>query len=138
MAGLGHRSKFQRVSHLAFVTAATSLTGGQPNFARCFAVSWASTHIHIFGGCCPLTEFCKVQDLLYVQILRSPILAVLLHGTPAAAVDQSLRHGTRNGITELSQTAPPIFGCSAITLDIGPHSSLSCDKAHALRLSYSE
>jgi len=27
-------SKFQRVSRLAFVTAATSLTGGQPNFAR--------------------------------------------------------------------------------------------------------
>jgi len=28
---------------LAFVTAATSLTGGQPNFARCMAVSWPGT-----------------------------------------------------------------------------------------------
>jgi len=37
---LGHPSKFQ---HLAFVTAATSLTGGQPNFARCLAVSCAGT-----------------------------------------------------------------------------------------------
>jgi len=30
---------------------------------------------------------------------------------------------TRNGITELSQTAPPMFGWAAITLGIGPHSS---------------
>jgi len=35
--------KFQRVSSLAFVTAATSLTRGQPNFVRCLAVSWAGT-----------------------------------------------------------------------------------------------
>ena len=40
LAGLGHPSKFQRLFRLAFVTAATSLTGGQPNFARCLAVSW--------------------------------------------------------------------------------------------------
>jgi len=32
-----------------------------------------------------------------------------------------LRRGTRNGITELSHTAPPIFGLAAITLGIGPH-----------------
>jgi len=31
-----HPSKFQRVSRLAFITAARSLTGGQPNFAWCF------------------------------------------------------------------------------------------------------
>ena len=31
--------------------------------------------------------------------------------------------GTRNGITELSQKAPLIFGWAAITLGIGPHSS---------------
>jgi len=37
-----------------------------------------------------------------------------------------LWHGTRNGITELSQRAPPIFGCAAITLGIGPHSSWCC------------
>ena len=42
-------SKFQRVSRLAFVTAATSLTGGQPNFARWLAVSWAGT-LYTFSG----------------------------------------------------------------------------------------
>jgi len=36
-------SKFQRVSHLCFVTAALSLNGRQPNFAWCLAVSWAGT-----------------------------------------------------------------------------------------------
>jgi len=46
------------------------------------------------------------------------------HLTPAAGVSQTLRRGTRNGITELSQTAPPIFGWAAITLGIGPHSIL--------------
>jgi len=42
--------KFQRVSSLAFVTAATSLTRGQPNFVRCLAVSWAGTLYIQFRG----------------------------------------------------------------------------------------
>jgi len=59
---------------------------------------------------CPLTEFCPVQNSLHVQVLRSPILAALLHGTSAAGVSHALRRGTRNGIAEVSQRAPPIFG----------------------------
>jgi len=88
---LGHTSKFQRVSRLAFVTAATPLTGGQPSFARCLAVTWA-----FFRGLLPppLTEFCPVRNSLYVQVFRSPILAALLHGTPAASVSQTLRRCT--------------------------------------------
>ena len=78
-----------------------------------------------FGGCCSLTEFCQVQYSLYVQVLRSPILAALLHGIPAADVSQALRRGTRNGITELLQRVPPIFGWAAITLGIGPYSSFA-------------
>jgi len=57
---------------------------------------------YIFGGFCSLTEFCQVQNSRYVQVLRSPIFAALLHGTPAAGVDQTMRRGTRNGITDLS------------------------------------
>ena len=120
---LGHPSKFKRVSSLGFLTAVTSLTGVQPNFARCLAVSWPGILDIFFGGSCPVTEFCPVQNSLYVQVLRSPILAALLHATPAAGVSQTLRRGTRNGITELLQTVPPIFGWAAITLGIGPHSS---------------
>ena len=43
--------------------------------------------------------------------------------------------GTGNGIIELSQTAPPIFGWAAITLGIGPHSSFytfDCSSCHPL------
>jgi len=50
---LGHPNKFQRISHLAFVSAATSLTGGQPNFAQCSAVSWAGTLCIHFQGLLP-------------------------------------------------------------------------------------
>ena len=47
---MGHPSKFQWVSRLGFVTAATSVNGSQPNFARCSAVSWACTlYIHFRG-----------------------------------------------------------------------------------------
>jgi len=84
---------------LAF-TAATSLTGGQPNFARCLAVSWAGTGYIHFRELLPLTEFCPVQNSLYVQVLRSLILAALLPGTRAGAVSQTLWRGTGNGITE--------------------------------------
>ena len=58
--GTGHpMQQLQRVSRLGSFTAPTSLTGGQPNFARSLAVSWAGLvhYICIFGGCCPLTEF---------------------------------------------------------------------------------
>ena len=82
-------------------------------------------YIHFRGllQSCPLTEFCSVQNSLYVQVLRSPILAALLDGTPAAGVSQTLRRHTRNGIMELSQRAPPILDRAAITLGIGTHSS---------------
>ena len=34
-------------------------------------------YIYIFGRCCPVTEFCQVQNLLCVlQVLRSPINSV--------------------------------------------------------------
>jgi len=78
-------------------------------------------YIYIFGGSCSLTEFCPVQNSLCV--LHSPILAALQHGTGAVGVSQTLWHGTRNGGTELSQRALPMFGWAAITLGIGPHSS---------------
>jgi len=123
LASLGHPSKFQRVSRLGFITAAMSLTGGQPNFARCLAISWAGTLCVHFRGFLPLTEFCQVQNSLCVQVLPSPILAALLHSTPAAGVSKTLRCRTRNRITELSQRAPPIFSWAAITLGIIPHSS---------------
>jgi len=82
------------------------------NFARCLAVSWAGTLCIHFRRLLPLTQFFnwQVQNSLCVKVLRYPILVALLHGTPAAGISQTLSRGTRNGFTELSQSAPPIFG----------------------------
>jgi len=52
-SSLGHPSKFQRVSSLGFVTAPTSLNGGQPNCARCLAVSFTGILCMHFGGLLP-------------------------------------------------------------------------------------
>jgi len=80
-----------RILRLAFVTAATSLTGGQPNFARCLAVSCAGTlYIH-FPGLFPPDGILLVQISLYVQVLSSPILLAFLHDTATADVSQTLR-----------------------------------------------
>jgi len=103
---LGHPSKFQQASCLGFVTAASLFIGGKPNFAQYLAVSWAATICKHFGGV-PLMEFCQVQNSLCIQVLHSPIFAGLLHGTRAVAISQTLQHGARNGITQLSQRAPP-------------------------------
>ena len=42
---------------------------------------WLLRCIYIFGGSCPLREFCPVQYSLYVQVLRSRILAALQHSS---------------------------------------------------------
>ena len=78
--------------------------------------------IYILGGLFLLDGISAGATFtLYVQVLRSPIMAALLHGTTAACVSHTLRRGARSGITELSQRAPPIFGWAAITLGVGPH-----------------
>ena len=48
-------------------------------------------YIYIFGGSCPLTEFCQGQNSRYVQVLHSPILAALLHGILAVGIRQTLQ-----------------------------------------------
>ena len=70
-------------------------------------------YIH-FGGSCPLTEFCQVQNSLCIQgtlnpthslcihVLHSPILAALMHSTRAVCVSQTLWCVTVKGTVELS------------------------------------
>jgi len=57
---------------------------------------------YIFGGSCPVTEFCQVQNSLCVQVLRSPILPALLHGTRVVSVNQTLRRSPE-GATYIRQ-----------------------------------
>jgi len=59
-----------------------------------------------------------VQNSLYIQLLRSPVLAALLHGTPAAGVSQTLRRGKKNAITQLSQRVPLICGPPCICCNL--------------------
>jgi len=74
LASLGHPCKFQRVSHLGFTTAATLLNGGEPNFARCLAISWAGTqYIHFRGllppnGILPGAKFPSRPSLVFSYI----------------------------------------------------------------------
>jgi len=97
LGSLGHPSKFQRVSRLGFVTAVMSLNGGQPNFARCLAVFWAGKLYLHFWGLLPLMEFCQVQNSLCIQVLHSPILAVLLHGISSTAFNRGRHLYIREG-----------------------------------------
>jgi len=65
------------------------------------------------------------RSLPHLLMSSCPILAAsLVARHSSSGVSQTMRRGRRNGITELSQTAPPIFCWAAITLGIGPHSSL--------------
>jgi len=67
------------------------------------------------GNCSPVLSPPPLVTPLHVTALHSSI-----------GVSQTLRHGPRNEIKKLLYRAPPIglFGRAAITLGIGPHSSL--------------
>jgi len=68
----GTPSYFNVFSSLGFVTAATSLTRGQPNFARCLAVSWTGIlYIH-FRGLLPLDgiRFASKSCLVLLAVLK--------------------------------------------------------------------
>jgi len=77
-------------------------------------------YIYILGDLVPWRNFdtCKIHFASKSCVL---VLAGSLHGTPAVGLSLALRRGTMNGITELPQKAPPIFGWAVITLSIGPH-----------------
>jgi len=89
LASLGHPSKFQRVSRLAFITAVMSRSGGQPNFARCLAICWAGRlYVHFRRllptvGILPDAKFTLRPTLAFS-------LAALLHSTPPASMSQAL------------------------------------------------
>jgi len=89
LASLRHPSKFQRVSRLGF---ALLQRRRSPKANQTLHDAWPSPglvhyiYMYIIGGSCPLTEFRHVQNSLCVQVLHSPILAALLHGTPAAGL----------------------------------------------------
>jgi len=118
---LGHPSKFQRVSCLGFVTAATLFTGGQP-CAQCLAVSCTATLYTFSGVLAPDRISPRAKFTLRPSLAFCDIGSVTARHS-SSGVSQTLRRGTRNCFTELSRRAPLICGWAAIKLGIGPHSS---------------
>jgi len=113
LASFGHPCKFQRFSRLDSVTAATSLIGGQPNFARCLAVTWAGRLCIHFrrllprNGILPRAKF----------TLRPPSLALSYWQRYCTALEQ----WARDKLCGVEHRAPPIW--ATIKLGNGPHST---------------
>jgi len=120
---LGHHSKFQRVSRLAFITAATLLTRGRPNCTMFgHLLRWYTTYT--FSGAVAFWQNfarCKIHFKSKPCIrLYWQCYCTALQQRSSAKLWGSCR---RNGIAELMHRVQPIFGRVAITLGIGPHSS---------------
>ena len=81
-------------------------------------------YIYIFGGSCPLTEFCQVQHSLYVH--KSCVLLYwqrycMVHEQRPSAKLCGLVRGME--LRNFRRRRHCIFGWAAITLRIGQHSS---------------
>jgi len=81
LATLGHPSKFQWFRVLPSLLQRRRSPEANQTLRDVWPSPWLLHYIYIFGSCCPLTEFCPVQNSLYAQVLRSRILAALLHCT---------------------------------------------------------
>ena len=74
MVSLGHLRKFQWVSRLGLVIEPMTLNAGQPNFARCLAISCAGTlyvHFRVLlppNGILPGAEFTLRPSLAFSYI----------------------------------------------------------------------
>jgi len=115
---LGHPSKFQRVSHLSFITAAMSLTRGQLNFAPMFGRLLCWYRINIFS-----------VPLVRNGILPCAIFALCTNLALSYIGSITVWHsssGHQPNFVALNKRATPIFGRAANTLGIGPHSSCEC------------
>jgi len=92
-----------------------------------FAVSWAGTlNIHFGGllppdGILPHAKFTLRPSLAFSYI--GSVTGTARHSSSRRQLNLAAWY-TRNGITEPSQRAPPVFGWAVITLGIGPHSSI--------------
>ena len=112
---LGHPSKFPWVLGLGFITAPTSLNRGQPNFARCLAISWAcALYIH-FQGLLP-----HWRNIHRCKIHFASESCVLLYWQRHW---MALEQWVSAKLCGIQHRATPIFGMAAITLGISPHSS---------------
>jgi len=76
-------------------------------------VFWNTVYIH-FRGFLPRNGVCHLQNSLCVQVLRSPILASLLHGTRVVGISRSMRRWA-NDATYIRQVGHHVGHSSSIS-----------------------
>jgi len=123
LASWGHPSKFQRFRVLVSLLQQHHSLEANQTLHDVWPSPGLVHYLYISGAVAPWRNFCRCKIHFTFQVLCAPILAALLHSTRAVGIRQNLLHATRNGITELLQRVPCIFGWASITLGIGPHSS---------------
>jgi len=76
--------------------------------------------LYIFGGSCPLTEFCHVQNCLCFQVLGSPIVAILglLHGTRAVGVSQTAAFSRERHLYSAGRPRPSRWALAHILVNM--------------------
>ena len=139
---LGTPANFDGFRVLASLVA-TSFTGGQSNFARCLAALLGCYIIYTLSAAlAPLTEFRHVQNSLCAQVLCSPILAALLHGSRATGsaklcdVVQGMELRDYGRERHLYSAGRPSRWASAHIVVIMPlHSTTYVDAVYCYRLS---
>ena len=108
---------------LAFVTAATSVNGGQPNFALCLAASSCGTlYIHIWLLLPPDGILYGAKFSLRLSLAFSCIGSVTARHSSSRRLP-NFAAWYKEWNCGMLQRAPPIFRWAAITLGIGPYSS---------------
>ena len=118
LAGLGHPSKFQQgfASWLRYCSEVvhrrpTKLCTMFGPLLVCYII-YRFSAAFVPDGISPSAKFTLRSSLAFSYI------GSVTAQHYSSGVSQTLRRGTRNGITELSQRAPLIFGWAAITLGI--------------------
>ena len=88
---LGHPSNFNGFRILASLLQCRRSTEANQTLHDVWLSPGLVHYVYIFGGSCPVTEFCQVQNSLCVQVLDSNVLAILLHDTRVVGGSQTLR-----------------------------------------------
>jgi len=110
----GTRANFNGFRVLAALLQRRRSTEANQTFHNVWPLPGLVDYIYIFGGCCSLVEFCKVQNSLCVlQVLRC------YWQRYCTAVEQ----WARAKFCGVEHRAPAIFGRATITSGIGSRSS---------------
>ena len=123
--------QFQQVSRLGFVTAPMSLDRGSAKLCTMFFFPFPGLvrYLYIFGGSCPVREFSTSAVLTLQPSLAFSYIGIVTARHLSSGHETNFAACIRNRITELrsasfSTESTTYIPRAAVTLGIGPHSSL--------------